>query len=144
MSREEVEKFKAEEERVGLRRSKRQRKRTVVTEDDSTEVESETETPVGWNIDELLEGNTTVVEKEDSEIAGSESSFGDFSTTTQFTYNHPWEKHSANMTSNKEQVDRDERSKISHDSGLGKTPEVGMGDFLKWLAEDQMRQREDA
>jgi len=43
--------------------------------------------------------------------------------------------------SNKEQVDRDERSKISHDSGLGRT---GMGDFLKWLAEDQQRNREEA
>jgi len=143
MSRE-VEQGKAEEERTVLRRSKRRRNRTIVRESDSTEVESDTEAHTGWDIGELIEGDTTVIEKDNSETPESESSSGTFSTTAQFIYNHPWERHSKEMSSNKDPIDKDERSKISHDSGLGRTPEVGMGDFLKWLAEDQQRNREEA
>jgi len=143
-----------EEDRRVLRCSRRTRKAVVPfggnNKDESTEAESETENTRDWDLRSLIvEPSGSDHSVEESVVgAGSELSFeksvrgsrevnlGDLSNTARLKYQ-------SDMQNSKEQVDRDGRSTLSHDSGLGKMPEVGMGDFFRWFAEDQKRNRED-
>jgi len=147
-----------------LRRSKRTRKTVVpfggTSEEDNTEVESETETLGDWNIGDLLDGNSTVIEKEESDVEGSEYSFGSFSNTAHIDHSFQEGGHrlkgreetfqvvdtrrETKMSSSKEQTDRAGGSTTSTDSGRGKTPEPALGDFFRFYMEDQKRRDEEA
>jgi len=149
-----------------LRRSERQRKRTVVTANNSkSDLESETESETGttgdWSIEDLIDRNETV-SKERRTLDRLNSSDNNSDTETESTDN--WDLNSTivepsestngfsdfsedtrltTQMANKEQGDRDGRSTVSIDSGRGTTPEPGMGDFLRVYVEDQRRQREE-
>jgi len=146
---DKVEQGKVEEEKGTLRRSRRKRKTTVTTESDSTEVETDTEAYSGWNIGDLFEGDKTVVEKNPRESPESVHSFGELSNTAYF--NHKFDDNPETSTPSFKGVVRREKedmskepSVVSVDSGLGKTADAGMGDFLRWMAEEQKRSREEA
>jgi len=143
-----------EEERVALRRSKRTRKTVIpfkgVSEEESGE--SETETVVGWNIDEITVCEKSVVEGE-SEQEGSVYSFGTFSETAFKNYGFEDERVEKVDKEQRPKVVRDrieteprkevkEDSKMSTDSGRGATPEAGLGDFMRMYIDEQ-RRRDD-
>jgi len=150
--REEFERSKREdlENTKVLRRSKRIRD-TVVKTGSDTETGSESDFNTNWG--GLSDNNTTVVEQGESESEESGHSFGEFSNTAH--YNHKFEDNTAKRTisfqgvvekeKGKERMNRDGdvRSKTT-DSGLGRTPEPGMGDLLKWMADEQKKSREEA
>jgi len=150
--REEFERFKRErlENKKVLRRSKRIRD-TVGQTGSDTETESESNYNTNWG--GQSDNNTTVVEQGESESEESGSCFGNLSNTAYF--NHKFEDEAVRKTisfqgavekgKKREKMSRegDVRSKTT-DSGLGRTPEPGMGDLLRWMADEQKKSREEA
>jgi len=138
------------EEKRALRRSRRNKNTTVQSESD-TETETETEVLKTWGIGRLFDNNKTIVEPGESETEESGFSFGNLSNTA--FHNETFENRIGNKVTSfegvvdrgKAKMNRDEevRSKTT-DSGLGRTPEPGMGDLLKFMAEEQRKNREEA
>jgi len=150
MSREVIPVGFEKEERV-LRRSKRNKENSVKVGSD-TETGSESEILKSWGIGELSDNNKTVVEQEDSETETSVFSFGTLSNTA--FHNETFEDRTVHKVTSFEGVvsggrmsregrEGDGRSKTA-DSGLGRTPEPAMSDFMRWLAEEQKRSREES
>jgi len=137
------------EKRV-LRRSRRNRENRVHS-DSETETETESDIIATWGVDSLGDNNKTIIEKGESESEESRYSFGDFSSTAQ--YHHKFGEEPVGKTSfegvvveqEKKRMNRDGdvRSKTT-DSGLGRTPEPAMSDFMRWMAEEQKKNREEA
>jgi len=141
----EIATVEVEGEKRVLRRSRRNRD-TVKQGGSDTETETESDIIATWGIDSLLGNNKTVLEKGESESEESRYSFGNFSNTAQ--YHHKFGDETVTKTTSFEGVverektrmnrDGDVRSKTT-DSGLGRTPEPGMGDLLKFMAEEQRK-----
>jgi len=142
-----VEKEHEEDKRV-LRRSKRTRKPRTLIERSNSETDligSETETVVGWKF-----GNEIVGEESDR---GSEYSYGTFSETAykDYTFEDEREKREKRPKAVSDEIARVENSseekrmsKKSNDSGRGRTPESGLGEFFKFYMEDQKRRDEES
>jgi len=125
-------------ERV-LRRSRRIRN-TVSHQGSGTETESESDREATWG--GLTDNEVTVVEQPGGEVESEESGscFGNFSNTAFF--NHEFDKETVKTTTSfqgaldrEKRMDREGetvRSKTT-DSGLGRTPEPAMGDFMRWM-----------
>jgi len=142
-----------------LRRSERnKRTRTPIEEysGSSTEgIDSEEESTGGWSLGDITVCEKGVVVPElESEQEGSVYSFGEFSNTAFRDYGFEDEavkrkaENSQNTvvekgkTKSKEDTDRMSReSRTCHDSGLGKTSDVGLGEFMKMYMDEQRRER---
>jgi len=146
----------AKGQEIQLRRSTRNRKgavsKTVDGSGSSTEGESETETVVGWKIGSEIVEDEKVSRQGESNQGGSEYSFGTFSETAYENYGFEDEKERVErrprvvreQTTILEDV-RGERmmSKDSTDSGKGRTPEPGLGDFMRMYIDDQRAERDE-
>jgi len=145
MSREEVERLKLEEEKLGLRRSQRHRNRETDTENSNTEVDLESGERDSWDIDGLTVNDRVGVESEESVAGESVYSFGEFSNTAH--YNHKFEEEQkTSTTSFKGVIEKGKMSKStkagSVDSGVGAPQEAGLAELMRALISNQERRDE--
>jgi len=130
-----------------LRRSQRHRQRETDTESSSTEVESDTEVRDSWNLDGVTTNNRTIIESEESVPGESEYSFGEFSNTAHF--DHKFEDRPKTSALSFRGVIEKEKETMSKeakagsvDSGIGRTQEAGLPEFMNLYISDQVKKDE--